>query len=242
MRDEKTALSYWFPIIQAAGLPVPKTEIVVATPDEVRQLVETFDEGTAEPEDLYRRIGCAAERVVGIGRPFFLRTDFTSGKHSWADTCFVADHERVGRHVLNLVEFSLCVDFMGLDFSTWVVRELLQPQAVACHAFRGMPIAREFRYFVRDDAIEHRQPYWPMESLEGSVAMPDRESWEEDLATISVLSEQERHFLDVLARGAGRALGGYWSVDFYETRDRGWMITDMAEGEKSYRWSPEIPL
>jgi hypothetical protein len=34
------------------------------------------------------------------------------------------------------------------------------------------------------------------------------------------------------------AVPGFWSVDWLHTVDRDWVLTDMADGDKSYRWQP----
>lgn len=42
--------------------------------------------------------------------------------------------------------------------------------------------------------------------------------------------------IEKLAKDVSRAVPGFWSVDCLLTSDRGWVVTDMAEGEKSYRY------
>lgn len=53
-------------------------------------------------------------------------------------------------------------------------------------------------------------------------------------------------FLTIQAEIVGRAVPGYWSVDFCRHKNGAWYLTDMAEGDQSYHWatcphaSPEI--
>jgi hypothetical protein len=58
-------------------------------------------------------------------------------------------------------------------------------------------------------------------------------------AMSSLEGETEREVTD-LANAAGRAVGGVWSIDLLETQ-RGWMVTDMAEAEKSWHEWPDCP-
>lgn len=233
IRDEQTRLSYWFPLIEAAGLPVPKTRIInIDDNDDLARIA--YGEPSRSLAPLAEQIRTAALEVGGP--PFFLRTDYTSGKHDWKDTCFVTELSLVEHHVVNLVEFSECVDLIGLPTDVWVVREMLNTQPLF-RAFRGdMPITREFRYFVRDGEIEHVQSYWPEAALENHVNMPEGCTnilWREMLTVASYLYDKERAVLDDLTRKASAAVPGYFSVDWLETVDRGFVLIDMAEGDKS---------
>lgn len=241
MRDDKTRLSYWFPLIEAAGLPVPKTRIIHLENDD---LVRAFDgeEPTCLP-GLIAQIRDAAAEVGGA--PFFLRTDFTSGKHDWEQTCFVDDVEKVGSHVIELAEYSHLVDLMGLPTDTWVVREMLNTRPLFTAFHGSMPITREFRFFVRDGAIDHVQAYWPAAAFKDQrIATHDGTPWcgmpwRQRLAAASKISGRERAELSRMTKAANAAVPGFWSVDWLETVDRGFVLIDMAEGEKSYRWGDE---
>lgn len=236
--DSPTRLSYWFPRVQAAGLPVPRTHLVVLSDEEMRDFDRLFDgETPACWNRLLADIRYAATAPgLGVGVPFFLRTDFTSAKHDWQHSCFVADLDRLGHHVYALAEFSAMADMVGgMPPDTFVVRELLKT-APAFTAFHGrMPITREFRYFVRDSVIEHSQPYWPPAAIEDHG--PDVSDWRERLTRISTLENDEHGELATLTQLANVAVPGFWSVDWLET-ERGWVLTDMAEGDTSFRWEP----
>lgn len=237
MSDSKTRLSYWFPLIEAAGLPVPKTRIVALSDDDFADFYSIFDGETPKCWDrLLADIAKAANEVGGV--PFFLRTDFTSAKHDWKDSCFVSDIARLANHVYALAEYSEIADiFGGMPPDAFVVRELL-PTSPAFIAFHGrMPITREFRFFVRDGSIEHIQPYWPAATIEDHE--PSEADWRERLTEMSELSGEIYAQLADMTQLVSRAVPGFWSVDWLHTTDRGWVLTDMAEGDKSYRWEPE---
>lgn len=225
-------LAFWFPLIEAAGLPVPKTRIVRTEIDLALLLDGETPDGFLDFRDELERAGAE----IG-GRPFFLRTGHGSGKHEWRGTCFV-DKDDLAWHIARLVDWSHSVDMFGLPHETWAVRRLLDTEPLfVCEGYGGFPVTREFRVFARADEIEHVQPYWPPEAVE--QGQPDREDWQEILAEASSLAADEREELAGLASRAVAAVGGgFWSVDCLEARD-GWYVTDMADGERSFRWEEE---
>jgi hypothetical protein len=229
MTEEKNSLAFWFPPLQRAGLPVPKTRIVKT---EV-SLIELLD--GQEPTGMGEFIVELARAADEIGFPCFLRTGHGSGKHDWADTCYVARRGELVRHICALVEWSNTVDIFGLSTDVWVVRELIQTKPLFyAYAFGGFPVTREFRLFVRDAEVEGVYPYWPADALE--PGQPDAADWRDLLAAASTIKVDETKELSQLALRACAAVGGgYWSVDFLQDVDSKWWLTDMAEGERSYR-------
>lgn len=229
---DRTALSHWFPIIHRSGLPVPATTIVMMD----RAVIQAFigvldgvDPGT-EFEPFFNAIGAAADVH---GYPCFLRTDHTSAKHSWEDSCHLTSVERIPRQVFQIIEFSEMCDFIGLPWSVWAVREMLpiKPAGVCPH-YGNMPVNREFRFFVRDAEVVCHHPYWPDGALADGGFVP-KDGF--DPTAFNALFDDEIAELSGLASKAGAAVGGAWSIDFLET-DRGWFLTDMAEAHKSFHW------
>lgn len=228
--QNKTCLSYWFPKIMGL-VPVPRTEIVYTNID-----FWVIDDGK-RPEGLDELLDCL-KRSIGIIKsegdtsdPVFLRTGYTSGKHRWKDTCFLADETKLEEHVVEIAYFSMLADFRGLDTSVWAVREFLKcPVMFECNAYRGMPVTPERRYFVDGPDVLYSIPYWPEDSLlEGSPNDPD---WREKLSVIQAEFPQEAI---EMSRKCGAACGGKWSVDVLLTNN-GPVVTDMAEAEKSWGW------
>ena len=226
---DRNSASYWLSLIEAAGLPVPDTRVVVGPPDVWRLLDGETPDGW---EDLVTAVSAAGEQM---GWPCFLRTAHTSGKHRWDETCWLTDPGDVVAHLVALVEDSMIND---LPIGAWLIRRALDVNVLfRCAAWRGLPVTREFRVFAHGDGtIEHLQPYWPPDAFER--ARPDREDWRALLADASRLRADERDVLEDLARRAAAAAGGFWSVDLIEGRDGSWTLTDMAAGEQSYRWTP----
>jgi len=222
-------LAEWYPLLVAAGIPTPKTEIVRTDAD----LTPILDgQTTAGFRALVAAVADAGSR---IGYPFFLRTGFGSGKHDWNRTCLVNKPEDVHSHIANLVEWSHLVDLFGLPTKTWAVRELLPTQPVFT-AFRGMPITKERRYFVRDGQVLGYHPYFPPETIDN----PSRPDWESLLEQLNKQTPEEVAELTDLSERVSRAVSGAWSVDWLHVPDRGWVCIDMAWAEESYCWREHL--
>jgi hypothetical protein len=235
-RLDKTSLSYWFPMIEKAGLPVPKTEVLTMPLESQAIIWMAFDgrgEGQAAPvEPFYDDLKATALR---LGLPCFLRTCQTSAKHQWSRTCFIESVDCIRQHVFEIAKFSECADMMGLPWETWVVREFLPiiPHGL-CPRCGNMPVNREFRFFVDGENVKCFHPYWPLEALSDG-------GWQSDAqvdiayANLCNLTIDEETEIRILASRAGAAVGGAWSVDILET-EKGWYVTDMAEAHKSFHW------
>lgn len=236
MRPEShNDLAYWFPRIEAAGLPVPKT-ILVQTDVELLDLLD----GNVPAE--FSLFDMAIHHAAAeIGYPCFLRTGYTSGKHDWRGTCHVPDVASLGRHVVALVEASALSGIMGLPVNSWAVRELIPNVPLfTLDDYCGMPFVPEWRLFATPDAVVHVQPYWPMDAIEQGG--PSAPNWREIVDAFFVASNREMLVgLGRLAICAARACdGGEWSVDFLWSAVTGsWWLTDMADGDHSFRYDPE---
>lgn len=223
---DRNCLSYWFPIIEKAGLPVPKTEIF-RTDAKLWELCDGIVPEGIEP--LIAQIGDSGDR---LGWPCFLRTGHTSGKHDWERTCFLPSREAIPAHMGALVEYSEMASIIGLPSSVWVVREMLPVHPLyRCTRFHGMPVVPEVRAFVDGERVAYIQPYWPEGALE--QGQPDCENWRDTYRLEHSIRTSQRLCCEDLASRAGKAVGGRWSVDLLQT-DRGWYLTDMALAEESF--------
>lgn len=235
-RIDRNALSFWFPFLQRAGLPVPRTR-TFAMPEEAKAVIPDRFDGRRGKDGGKALTGFAAHIASEVRRdfgfPFFLRTDHTSGKHEWSRTCYVGSAGDLAAHMVVIAEYSEIVDMIGLPWETWVARELLPTAPIGtCPLYRDMPICREFRAFVGGGKVVCVHPYWPREALEkGGARLSPRDYHK--LSTLRDVGELEQ-VRDLAAR-AGAAIGGAWSVDILDTA-RGWCITDMAEAERSWHW------
>lgn len=232
-----SCLSRWFPIVKAAGLPVPKT-VMVKAPDLSSWLDLKRDGDPATGfESFFAQLAGAAKAVGGY--PIFLRTGQGSGKHEWSRTCFVPDEQSLPGHAYAIFDWSHMVDMLGLPTDVWAVREMLKTEP-AFYAFDGnMPVTRERRCFVRDGKVICRHPYWPAEAI-ARDRPPDRKNWRECLMELNSDRPGDDETLTTLAARVAAIMPGFWSVDFLHTKDRGWVLIDMAEGGVSFHW-PECP-
>lgn len=228
-----TALSYWFPKIQEAGLPVPKTVLLTMSAEAEKQTFGFFDgeEIGVEARKFFLNLADAAETRIGF--PCFLRTGHSSAKHEWARTCYVPSKADVAEHAMNIIYFSECQGIIGMPWREWAIRELLPTKPVAfAPGYDEMPVNREFRFFVDGPAIECWHPYWPEEALARGGINPIIIARTLDALA---MKPEELPALTLLASRVGAAVGGRWSVDLLET-ERGWYVTDMAEADKSWHW------
>ena len=242
IKEDKTRLSYWFPKLLAAGLPVPRTVLVEATEEEVTNAKHLLFEDV-EPKEIHDLVARIKQATDEIGYPCFLRTDYTSAKHYWEKTCFVTSPDKLLDHVMEIAAFSEASGLIGMPIDMWAIREYLPVKPMGfCRNYENMPIVKEFRVFVDGDKIECIHPYWPKEALErGQVEwLPENSFCPED--SLVYLDIANRHRIDYLAEKAGGILGGRWSVDILYVggsciRDEyRWYITDLAEADKSWHW------
>src|SRR5579863_4023413 len=139
------ALSHWFPLLQAAALPVPKTKLLTM-PEACRNAVWALCYGqqradqAAAIDSFATEIADAADNWIGW--PLFLRTDHFSGKHNWERTCYVADRSKITDHIFAIAEISeLCSMIGELPWDRWAVREMLPTMPVGvCDNYGGMPV------------------------------------------------------------------------------------------------------
>lgn len=230
--EDKTSMSYWFPLIEAAGLPVPKTVFVEMTDTARRMVYDVFDGKDTAEADTEPFFAQLTEIANEMGYPCFLRSDHTSNKHSWKRACFLESEKGIPAHVLAIAEFSECV---WLPWDTWAVREMLPtiPYGL-CPRYDDFPVCKEFRFFVNEGDVICWHGYWPLKALQdgGWEVDADEATAYAELCSVDYPTLME---LKDLASKAGVACGGAWSVDILET-ERGWFITDMAEAHKSFHW------
>jgi hypothetical protein len=229
---DKTSMSYWFPLLDAADLPVPRTKCVSMPVELCRSILMILygEKPEIDPRN-HPFFGELRAAVEEVGTPCFLRTAMTSAKHSWDKSCFVPDVNCLVRHVYEIAEFSEIADICGLPYDSWFVRELLPSiKFGTCPDYGNMPVAREFRFFVENGKIRCFHPYWPLEPLrDGGWKGSD-----DDFIKLCDPGKDELALRD-LALKVSASIPGAWSVDILET-ERGWYVTDMAEAHKSFHW------
>jgi hypothetical protein len=229
---DKTSMSYWFPKLEAAGLPVPRTESLTMSQSLCINILRVlYGEKTETDPREHSFFPALRVLVARIGTPCFLRTAHTSAKHSWSRACFLENSRDLVKHVYEIAEFSECAGLMGLPFDKWFVRELLPSiKFGVCPRYSNMPVAREFRFFVEGGSVRCFHPYWPLESLTDG-------GWTgtaEEYARLCDPAGDEGLMRDLAVR-VSNAIEGAWSVDLLQT-EKGWYVTDMAEAARSFHW------
>jgi len=153
--DDRNCISWWFPKLAVAGLPVPRTTVLRCSD---REQGDLWAVGDGRP--LGRHWTAFVDRVMAaaeeIGWPVFLRTGHTSYKHGWSKSCHLSQAADVPSHIRQLVEFSAIASIIGLPIEVWAVRQLLPTQRVVT-IYDGFPLVREFRCFVEDGRLSLRQ-------------------------------------------------------------------------------------
>ena len=221
---DKVSLSYWFPILEATGVRVPKTEWWETDADFWPWVDgEESKSANAFIDDLRQRL---RER----GYPVFLRTGHTSAKHSWKDSCYVENEDRLGRCVWGLIEFSL-MQMPSLPLNTWVIRGFLDLD-VHFNAFYGdMPIATERRYFIEGGAVVCSHPYWPADAFENTKKS---DNWQLELEAMNAIQAPPSVRAD--SEHISASFEGAWSLDWARHKDGSWYAIDMAPARVSYHW------
>ncbi|KKN98829.1 hypothetical protein LCGC14_0140700 [marine sediment metagenome] len=235
--NNRNRLSWWFPKIPKEIL-VPETRIF---PKCVWAdcganhfvLIGVLDGRKPEAFDTL----CWQLKAAGdeLGYPFFLRTDYLSGKHGWNDTCFVTHAIEIPCHVARLIEESIGADILGFPPDCWIARKMIStiPSFFAFHG--DMPIVKERRYFVQDSKVLCHHPYWPSEAFDFVRVSID--SWPTQLDEMNYQSSGEISLLSDLSAKVGGVVGGAWSIDWlWSEPEQQWYLIDMAEAETSYHW------
>lgn len=230
--DPRNSLSYWYPLLRAAGFPVPRTEIVRTRWPLISWLLDQqmSDAELGKYKSFLRGL---SKKADAIGYPCFLRTGHTSAKHQWKDTCYIADRDQIPKAVLNLVEFSSMVT-PSLPCDVWAVRELLPTTPVA-YSRRGMPLCREFRVFASSGAVHCMHPYWPLDAIRKELGSDCGKVADAIFDELSLISHVYVRTIRSMAEDVSRKLTGSWSVDFLETH-RGWYVIDCAMAADSYHY------
>lgn len=222
----------WQGAVESLGIPHPRTVFVPFAADVLRPLFY----GEPAP-DLEKHMAHLINAAKGFTFPLFLRTDLSSGKHSWLKTCYVPSLEALPEHAIAVAEQNEMADLFGLEYEGFALREFVELDSTFT-AFDGMPVSAERRYFAEGGKVLCHHPYWFEDAIERGDwrgALPD--DWRERLAILN----DERGDPDSLALWASavtKLLPGAWSVDFARLRNRrDWILIDMALADSS--WHPE---
>lgn len=223
-------IGFWYPILTRTGVNVPRTIIINADSRGPRDLIHLLD--GVEPEGFRKTLQRIQTAMNEIGYPCFFRGGHTSGKHDWGKTCFVKkpqSFDELKSRLMNVI--GLCVTHnLGATpmlYENWAVREFIPTTPEFLH-FNGMPIVKEFRFFLKDGEVDCFHPYWPKEALKDGTVSP------EAYTRLCDLYAEDEELLYNEALKVGKYFPGYWSCDFLKSSTGMWYCTDMAQGADSY--------
>jgi hypothetical protein len=218
-----SSMDHWFPLTKNLPIPQPRTEAVLT------QGTDKWHKFLENPNILNDRLGKLINCAKKLGYPLFIRTDQSSAKHSYVDTCKVESMDKLGPNLYRLIEENIMCD---QNIQTLYFRSFIELDSVFT-AFNKMPIAPERRYFVKDGEVLCHHPYWP----EAAIKDPDHENWESLLRSINFQEACEVILLKRYATIISMAVPGCWSVDFAKAKNGVWYFIDMADARLS--WHPE---
>lgn len=230
---------HWLPAIQKLSLPIPFTEIIPFNyPDMFCMLDGECNEAV---KDLMAKLDGELEAEDG---PLFVRTDLAAAKHS-GPRGYLLRPGHARRLLFTLIEDNeMKFGFSADQPKALLVRRFLELEH-RFTAFRGLPIAREWRLFATAQKVLCRHFYWPADALQGHIDGHDiDESPEEEAYWREKLKELEEwlpemNCLDAMAIEAAAACGPVktWSVDFARDVNGKFWLIDMATAKDS--WHPE---
>ncbi|MHA1685283.1 MAG: ATP-grasp domain-containing protein [Candidatus Heimdallarchaeaceae archaeon] len=233
MKKDKNSFLFWYPKIKNLAIPQPQTMIVKVNVSTLNWYLWLSGETIIPFNFLILKKKCRS-----MGYPLFLRTDHTSAKHSWKETCFVEKEENLLNNVAKLVEFNLVADIVGLPINAFIIRKYI-PMDTLFTAFWGdTPINYELRFFVEDSKVLCWHWYWDIDALRKTTFKPKLKNWEEILIKAQKsITKKEIDMLKHYAELVSENVEGFWSVDFCRAKDKTWYLIDMALGECS--WHPK---
>jgi ATP-grasp domain-containing protein len=155
--------------------------------------------------------GLGLDRVLAALRPFagaplVLKDYVKSCKHAWEEACFIpdsADEAGVERVVKAFLEWQ----GEGLNEGL-VFREFVELASIGTHPQSGMPLTKEFRAFIWRGQELAIYPYWEEASYE-DTDLP--REW--------------------LAEVAARVESPFFTLDFAERREGGWLVIELGDGQ-----------
>lgn len=225
---EASSARIWYPALQAAGgFRMPRTEFVDFDPMSLYPVLEGKEPGVFPWVKM-------VEACATVGFPAFIRTDLASAHRSGPAAYRITDPRALEAGVNLTFEHNALKD-LASNVSSFMVREFIT-FAGPFVAFGGLPITREWRIFIVDDAVSCAHFYWPEEAFNfHTETLP--QTWQQDLAELSK-PPADLEELESIALRAARAVGeGNWSVDFGQDVEGIWWLIDMGRAERS--WHPK---
>jgi hypothetical protein len=159
------------------------------------------------PVTLDTPIGDILDALAPFGDgPVIVKDYVKSQKHYWHEACFIpsASNRTQAESVIRRL-----LELQGDDLNVGLVfRQFVDFEPLGKHAVSGMPTAREYRVFYLDGVPLLSSPYWEAGDDSGDVP-------------------PENLFADAAQQVQSR----FFSMDVAKTRDGGWMIVELGDGQ-----------
>jgi len=238
-----TSAYFWLPRLLRGSIPfpIPKTEMVDCDFWDALTVLDSKKRDKIP----WGKLELAVEKVGGP--PAFIKSDVASAKHDGPKGYLVRKKSDLKSVICATVDHNACCD---LEFAGFMVRQFIPLEHRFC-AFRGHPIAREYRFFTKNGRVCCRHFYWPKAAIADSInslpKMPGiKWDWEKDYEHIArPLSDGEYEYMEVATERVVRQMGPYkdWSVDWACDMNGDWWLIDMAIAQRSWHphGCPEYP-
>ena len=171
MKD-KNSMFYWYPKIKDLTIPQPETEMYRF---DKKEFMSIQDEKF--PKTLFENTLKTARK---IGFPLFMRTDQSSCKHGWKNTCFVTNEKELEHHITELLVNSMMQGWMSYVDKGLVFRKYIPMESYFTAFYGDFPVNKERRYFVKNGKLQCKHPYW----YPPAVSHPSIDNWMEKLVKI----------------------------------------------------------
>jgi len=225
---KESSMLIWYPKLQGLSIPQIKTKIV-NTGHEV--LSDWVRETSAIPESVWQQLYDAMDEIGSY--PMFMRTDQSSGKHSWSETCFLPSKNDLKGHLSMLLEEHEMQNMAGeLGYEAIVFREFLELENSFTAFYSDFPVSKEVRCFIKNGELVSIHNYWFEEAIK--QGHPHDPKWREKLKKLNKITNDDLAEIITQLNKVIPKFNDYWSVDFAKGKNGVWYLIDCARGEVSY--------
>lgn len=223
---KESSMLNWYPKISKLDIPQPQTYMIKIP---YKHFIDMLD-GKQLPDKYVTEIEQAYQI---LGAPLFLRTDNSSQKHEWKNTCYVKDGDDLESHIHALADSNGACDLVD---NAIILREYIEMYSLFTAFWGDFPVSREMRNFIRDGKVQCKHWYWFDEVIK-KQGRPKDPDWEKKLKILNTMSDESEKQIDKYLELICKEFPeGYWSVDFCQGKDGKWYLIDMARGEVSFHY------
>lgn len=139
-------------------------------------------------------------------KPIIVKDYVKSQKYYWEEACYIpraSDKEKLASVVQRFL------DLQGSDLNEGLVfREYIALKELSSHPLSGMPLAKEYRIFIKNGQIMSVYPYW--EGADYTDHQPNLEPFEKIIPQIP---------------------SKFFTMDIAQKKDGAWIIVELGDGQ-----------